>query len=123
MCHGFEDIYEDPVNRVSVQVGGFGLQLCREGLDLSNVHTTRALNGNVQNIVVFACSAAETYPGSGGDGRTLCSRLAANTGAIVYGADRPQIYRLHGLDFGRWEGNVYRFTPGGGIAIAESNPG
>lgn len=118
-CHGYEDIVEDRVGLRSVQVGGFGLELCLEGLTLNNVGQTRTLRDHVDSIVVYACSAAETYPrliGRDGDGSRLMGEIAIRTNAVVYAADATQFSQPQGnnqLNLGRWHGNLYQYNPNG----------
>ncbi len=107
---------------------GFGLQLCREGLTLYNVSLTTAWSGRINRIVLFACGPANTRAGAEGttgDGRRFCGELALWSGAEVIAAVQTQYYNtgrsfwewLRGanregtIDFGRWEGAVYRFDP------------
>ena len=118
MCHGFEDIVA--VNLQSQQRGGFGLDLGREGLDLSNVNVMRWLRDRVQIITIHACATADTAPGNAGtsgDGRQLCREIAAHTNAEVIAGVQTQYYNPSGaggrIDFGDWEGPVYRFSPDG----------
>ena len=135
MCHGFET-HSDTVGQRSVAdgIGGGGLQLTGDNLKLNNVSAASELNGVVEKIVVYACSAAETAPGYSGsnrDGQRLFSELAGHTGAVVYAADATQWYwntainlgnaSSSVIDFRRFEGNVYQFDPDGTITMVESN--
>jgi hypothetical protein len=135
MCHGFERD-DDPVGRQTLEhgFGGGGLELTRDWLDGSNVSATAELNGVVSTIVVYSCGAARTragYEGTSWDGQRLFREMAAHTGATIYAADATQWYwntRVDMpnacssvIDFGRFEGNVYRFTPDGTSTLVESN--
>ncbi len=118
LCHG----YTDGKN------GGYGLQLCAEGLTLNTVRQLAPLNGKLSYyMIIFACGTADVAPGKlggVGDGRLLCSEIARNTGTGLFAADATQIYTSGGyfdaaIDFGAWEGNVLEFNAAGGI---ERNP-
>jgi hypothetical protein len=123
MCHGFEADW-DLAHQLCTgrEVGGFGLQLCREGLALSNVILTSVWDGLIKRITVYACAAADTGPGNqntSADGRRFMGELAGWSGAEVIAARDTQIYTYGGsanapIDFGQWEGPVYRFDPNTG---------
>jgi hypothetical protein len=132
MCHGYEGGVSDNRAGVSAVDLGFGLQLCREGLTLENIQLTECLDGLIQIIVLYACGPAKTRPGFEGtraDGRQLCRELAACTGAEVIAAVETQYYvkdprpgilnRLFRIgdviNFGGWEGELYRFSPDGTV--------
>jgi hypothetical protein len=125
-CHGFEADW-NLTGKVCMPTahGGFGLQLCKEGLTLFNVAKTAAWKGLVQQIVLFACAPADTGPGNAGtygDGKRFCGELALWSNAEVIAARDTQYYdrttaRYSGgrtvantIDFGAWEGPVYKFT-------------
>lgn len=125
-AHGFEAGVEDNIEMVSTYALGYGLQFCREGLDLYNVATTQVLNNKVRRITLFSCGPANTRRGferTRGDGGQFCSEMAGWTNASVIAAIETQLYnirtsiwdRLLGregeMDFGDWEGPVYEFTP------------
>ncbi len=108
-----------------------------EGLTLRNVDVLAQLYGAIENIILYACGPANTGAGAAGtrgDGRRFCQEMAAYTLANVYASDATQKYNPSynyaemtcdpnvPLDFGRWEGDVYLFTPDGGITLVESNP-
>ena len=111
-------------------VGGFGLVLGTEGLSLLNVTRTTAWKGLIDRMVLFACAPADTGPGNkstSGDGLRLCGELALWTGAEVIAARDTQYYNpseivhyrrgrtvKNTIDFGAWEGPVYRFDPHSG---------
>jgi hypothetical protein len=125
MCHGYEQIYEDNVAQASFQIGGYGLQLTADNLTLANVSSMATLRDHIDNIVLFACSPADTHPGTQNtawDGRRFCSEMAAWTDANVYASSSPQTYMPHHLNFGAWEGKVYQFSPTGAIQVVEENP-
>jgi hypothetical protein len=130
MCHGIENPY-DYRHQASVPTarGGFGLQLCQEGLSLYNTSQTTVLNGRVTKITIFSCATADTAPyneGTGADGMRFCGEIALLTGAEVVAAVQTQYYsqnrtfwqwltganRAGTIDFGAWEGPVYSFSPG-----------
>lgn len=119
-CHGFAGSNES--TQQSMDVGGEGLLLGRELLRHNNVHLWRAVKGKIDEIVVYACAAADTQPahvGTKADGRYLMRALALHTRATVYAADKIQWYHTHdGLkngayQFGRWEGRLFKFSPDG----------
>jgi hypothetical protein len=134
MCHGYAGGVHDSRARVSTTDLGFGLEFCRDGLALENVHRTVRLKGLVELIILYACGPARTRPGFEGtsaDGRAFCRELAAWTGAEVLAAVETQYYmkeprsgfikRLFRLgandtiNFGDWEGQLYRFSPDGTV--------
>jgi hypothetical protein len=134
MCHGFES-HDDWVGQRSVVrgIGGSGLQLGKENLTAKTMPFTSIMNGFVDTITVFACSAAQTHPGYAGtawDGQKLFSEFSAQTAAIVYAADATQWYgRLpvanassNIIDFGKFEGNLWMFEPNGRRTVVQSNP-
>ncbi len=128
MCHGYEDT---STGNASIPMSlGFGLQLCMEDLTLANAGVMSPLYNCVNDIILYACGPANTAPGAAGtvgDGRRFCSELAAYTNARVYASDTSQTYNnlkydpaklvceAIPIDFGQWEGNVYRFTPDGSV--------
>ena len=133
MCHGFET-HNDTVGQQSLEksFGGGGLQLCNENLRLNNVTQTSELAGYIDKIWVYACGVANTRPGYAGsyfDGQRLFKQMSQNTGAIIYAADVTQWYFRKPLpnacsdiiDFRRFEGNLWQFSPDGLSMIVESN--
>jgi hypothetical protein len=127
LCHG----YAGASNRGQIcgDMGGMGLQLGKEGVMHDNVARWRAIRGAVANIVVYACAAADTRPenrGTAADGRYLMGALAIHTEATVYAADRIQWYTTVGgpngtINFGNWEGRLWRFDPEGTFEPAAGN--
>jgi hypothetical protein len=128
LCHGYESTSTG--NACIPMTLGFGLQLAMEDLTLRNVGVTAPLYGSIQDIILYACGPANTTAatkGTYGDGQQFCRELASYTGANVYASDTSQAY--HNLnydpvklvcetipiDFGDWEGNVYRFSPDGSV--------
>lgn len=129
MCHGYEST--DTGSACIPMSLGFGLQLCKEDLTLSNVSVMNGFYDSVEDIILYACGPANTAPfaqGTYGDGRRFCSEMAAYTNANVYASDVTQFYdnlkydptrlvcEVIPINFGQWEGNVYRFSPDGSIA-------
>ena len=121
--------------RYSGEHGGYGIQLCREGLLLTTVAKLRPLNGYISyGIDIYACGAAEATPwsvGNSGDGWLLCSRIASHTQSVVRAALLPQTYTEFGgilglfrmaIDFGRWEGTVLTFNALGRQIGQQENP-
>ncbi len=131
MCHGFEGNFnisqQMSTNR---RVGGFGLQLCREGLSLMTVGKTMAWKSGralIHRITIYACGTAQTGPGNAGtyaDGKRFMGELAMASGAYVIAGRDPQVYNPEAvrtdaplpIDFGDWEGPVYLFDPADGSA-------
>lgn len=135
MCHGYEST---DTGSASIPMSlGFGLQLCIEDLTLANVAIISTICNEVENIILYACGPANTQPfakGTYGDGRQFCMEMAAFTNANVYASDVTQYYNNMNydatrlvcetipIDFGQWEGNVYRFSPDGTVTLVASNP-
>lgn len=127
MCHGFEgNIDYGNQACTNEQRGGFGLQLCREGLSLNNADLVNVLSGRVNKITIFSCATADTAPynrGTAADGMRFAGEIALRTGAEVVAAIQTQYYtmprtfwqRITGanqagtIDFGAWDGPVYSF--------------
>lgn len=142
MCHGFED-HIDPNLGMSFPQhrGGYGLVLGQENIFRSNVNVFASLRNKVDLIILMACAIADVRPEARRtiyDGRILCSEIAAHTGALVIASDTTQQFSTstntqispfrgrwdnllslitetpHGeVNFGNWEGNVYKFHPNG----------
>lgn len=120
LCHGFAGF--DRNARVSMDAGGMGLQLGRDNLLHNNVGAWTAINGTVDNIIIYACAAADTQPdniGTTADGKYLMGALAIYTNAVVYAADRIQWYYTYenlkngAYNWGNWEGQLWCFPPDG----------
>ena len=129
LCHGFEANWNLSQQMCMPSAhGGFGLQLGREGLNLFNVSLTRAWNGLVDVIVLFACAPADTADynrGTWGDGRRFAGELALISGARVIAARDTQRYFPTGIiDFGDWEGPVFEFSQANpeGIRVTDPSP-
>ena len=125
MAHGIEDPYDNVSQRTSAAfIGACGIHICREGLNLANVTLTRRWNSSsgrlISRITLFSCAPALTTGhtrGTASDGERFCMELAAHSGAEVIASTESQRYDTRGpkrvIDFGQWEGNVYRFHPDG----------
>jgi len=120
MCHGYEQGIEDPSARVSTYAEGYGLQFCKEDLTFRTVGLTSVLKDLVAVITLYACGPANTrkgYQNTWGDGVRFCKELACFTNADVIASSQTQYYTTTSaqkiIDFGSWEGKVYRFTPKG----------
>jgi hypothetical protein len=126
MCHGYEAGVEDSRAQVSTYALGDGLALGDPGLQFGNVALCNAWNGHISKITLFACGPGNTRPGYENtriDGRRFCGELALISGAEVIAAIETQYYyhtptwyeSLRGrdgeIDFGEWEGPVFRFSP------------
>jgi hypothetical protein len=131
MCHGYEAGVEDPYAQVSTYALGYGLALGEPGLTFNNIWVAHALKRHVAKITLFACGPANTrphYENTRGDGMRFCGELALISGAEVIAAVESQEYydtpswwdallgREGTIDFGNWEGPVYRFSPDDGLA-------
>lgn len=117
MCHGFYNWAESAELMASTVVGGFGLQLCREGLVPGTIATIAPLvRGKLGDVLIFACGAGSGQAGGSQNGRTFCTELAVQLNCIVYAADRKQVFNYSRaapapLNFGEWEGTISRYTP------------
>lgn len=129
LCHGYAG--SNARAGVCMDAGGEGLQLGSENVLHSNVSMWSAIQGKVQNIVVYSCAASNTERGNEGttaDGRYLMGALAIHTNATVFAADRIQWYSTYnGLsngryDFGNWEGNLWCFPASGNPPTIVSRP-
>ncbi len=117
LCHGYEDIVENTDDLQSQQRGGFGLQICREGLTNQTHSSLSRWYGLIERIVIYSCAAADTASTNRyayGDGELLMREIAAYTGAKVVAANVTQYYHYSPIDFGTWEGTLYEFDPNGG---------
>ncbi len=124
LCHGYAG--SNPSLQVSMDAGGMGLQLGREGVFVTNVATWTAITNATESIVVYSCAAADTQRGNEAttaDGRYLMGALAIHTNATVYAADRIQWYSTYkGLangrfEWGSWEGRLWQFPPDGSAPV------
>lgn len=130
MCHGFE-AHVNLGQRTSTPraAGGFGLQLCRQGLTLRNVGKVIAWNAGpplIRRVTIYACGTADTGPGNAGtvgDGRRFMGEFAIHSGAFVVAGRDTQTYNPAAvqpvnpqpIDFGEWEGPVFLFDPATGV--------
>ena len=141
MCHGYYAWEENQQLQMSIAVGGYGLQLCKEGLTLTTVDGAgRAIEGKIKAIVIYSCGASSTQSNNAGtkkpgDGKYFCEQLCKKSKAEVYAADREQFYSPgvrhwydpstwgnKGIDFGKWEGTVYKYAPPDGTrTVMEKN--
>jgi hypothetical protein len=117
IAHGFER----PDSSGSL-AGGWGINICREGINIHTVERFSRWNGLIDNILIFSCAIANTAsnatPHGEGDGNYLCSRLAQITGAQVFASSSNQSYHHDtsdglGISVGRFEGSTYVYTPDG----------
>ena len=84
MCHGYEadwNLGDQTCTRF--QVGGFGLAICAEGLDLTNASLMAALKGDIKTITIFACATAETGEGNEGTVAETSLSLAVAQGSAI----------------------------------------
>jgi len=135
MCHGFEADWDLHAQQsTGTQVGGFGLQVCKQGITLFNVNKVRAWNPPtgrlIARITIYACGSAGVGVGNTGtyaDGPRFMGEFAINSGSFVVAGRDPQVYTSGGvppqaIDFGQWEGPVYLFDPATGVG-APFSPG
>jgi hypothetical protein len=116
MCHGYHS-----------GLTFDGLQLGAQNLTIRNLVNTTMWNPHLRTILIYACGAGNPgFFGPARSGRQFCRDLAGYSGADVYASDRNQLY--HGasttetINFGRWEGQVYRFSADGTITPARLPP-
>lgn len=124
MCHGFNN-----------DTGFDGLQLSADNITIANLVLTVSWAQKMRNIIIYACGAAN--PGTMGpahNGQVFCSVLAGTTGANVFASDQNQLYAPNSptptgffstenrINFGEWEGQVYKFTPSGTVAPVSLGP-
>lgn len=105
--------------------GGYGIQFCKEGLNLHTIVKFRALFEWLDWTDVYSCGTAfitTGHEGRYGDGNILCSRLAQNLGCPVRASTATQIYDPKGTNFGAWEGTVLTYGPKGNVIKVEHNP-
>jgi hypothetical protein len=116
--------YEGP-GAQCMDAGGMGVSLGAEGIRQHNVNAWIGIRGRVDNIVVYACGAADTQPGNEftlADGRYLMGALALATGAFVYAGTGIQWRaRYRNLPNGRfilegWRGQLLCFDPDTGVS-------
>ncbi len=117
-CHGKESFGYNEASNAKMR-GGFGLTIGSEDITHENVAQWAAIKGICKNIIVYSCAAADTAPGQAGkwgDGKYLIGALAIHTECTVYAADEIQFYDLRRgayIDFGDWEGQLWRFKSDG----------
>ena len=119
MCHGYYAWSESEALQASMMVGGFGLELCNEGLLSSNIDLIVPLvKDKLGDVLIFACGAASDQAGASGLGGLFCAKLSMRLNCVVYAADRKQLYSWNPgtpgpMWFQEWQGTVWRFTPDG----------
>lgn len=125
MCHGFEGNWDLQNQQCTTDVhGGFGLQLCQEGLSLYNATGTSVLSGRIAKITIFSCATADAAPyntGTGADGMRFCGEIALWTrgGSGRGRADANLQHEPHFLavDQRRQPGGHHRFRRVGGAGV------
>jgi hypothetical protein len=124
LCHGYAGANKRL--NMSMDAGGMGLQLGREGVRQSNVNQWVQIKNRVENIVIYACAAADTQPGNentAADGKYLMGALALCANADVYAANKIQWYGTHSgmrngaFNFDVWEGDLYKFSAATGVGV------
>jgi len=120
VCHGLTRYGEDDEQQASTDVGGYGLAMTGDNINLGNVYILGRLNGLVDTIVIYACAASRNSavysPGLIGNGRELMYQIVQQTGAYVLASDyeqtcyyEPYIHNKH------WNGNLNGFDTDGGV--------
>jgi hypothetical protein len=123
LCHGLYNWAESSELQQSALVGGFGLQLCREGLTQTNIDTIAPLvKDKLGDVFIYACGAGSAQADGPVNGVNFCKLLANKLNCVVYAANRMQVFSFYTtvarpLDFGDWEGTVTRYTPDGLTAV------
>lgn len=111
--------------------GGYGLEFCQDDLSVNTLARISGLRGKFAGgVELYACGAAAVTPGSGvgvGNGAIFCRRLAMTLATNVTASDTPQIYGKgtgpkDGLDFGKWQGNVFTWDKNGALIKKEVYP-
>jgi len=124
LCHGYAGANKRL--NMSLDAGGMGLQLGREGLHQANVNQWIQIKNKVRYIVIYACAAADTGLGNENteaDGRYLMGALALCTNADVFAANQIQYYYTHSnlrngaFDFKDWDGDLYKFSAINGLGM------
>ena len=128
LCHGLYGWAESDELRASAIVGGFGLQLCEEGLLQSNIDLIVPLvKDKLGEVFIYACGAGSGQANGTQNGRNFCISLAKKLNCIVYASDRKQVFHYSrvaamALNFGDWEGTISRYTPDGQVSTAGQYP-
>jgi hypothetical protein len=121
LCHGIYNYAPSEELKQTALVGGFGLQLCSEGLLPGNIDLiVPYVKDKIGEIYIYACGAASTQSNSQ-NGRNFCLSLAKKLNCAVFAADRMQVYNYSrtaaALNFGEWEGTVSQFLPDGTATV------
>lgn len=122
-AHGYE--YHD------ARGGGYGVQFCREDLQLNTIGQLTPLRGHIHGgIVLLSCAVAHIgQPGGRGDGNILCSRIAQVTGTCVTGSTMSQTYtQIGGSRLQKafavpdaWRGTVLTYGPTGAVELIQKH--
>lgn len=121
-CHGYMTHSYNNMSNVRLR-GGQGLQLCKESLLVANIAAVQVLRDHFVRIWLMACGPAGTLVHTS---RPFCREFAHYANTTVIASDTEQSYypgthdavarvSRQVLRFGRWEGNVYQFTPDGNV--------
>jgi len=114
MCHGYHS-----------GLSFDGLQLGTRGLTMRNIVHTSLWRPNIAKILIYACGAGDPgFIGPARSGRQFCRDLAGHSGAYIYASDQDQFYHISRgtINFGAWEGQVYRFSPDGTMIPTTLSP-
>src|SRR5262249_6669313 len=87
-CHGYMTHEYNLASNIR-PIGGFGLQLCKESLQVANVATVATIKGYFMKIWLMACGPAGTVVGKN---RPFCREFARYTDAPVIASDTEQVY-------------------------------
>jgi hypothetical protein len=131
-AHGYAETARDGTTH-----DGFGMQLCKEDLDMNSVHFFRMLDGLFESrelgITLLGCGVAaqrRIMTAAGvkmGFGEKLCKAICAGTSTGVMASTSVQkisegtitqrlggrIETVKAFDPGSWEGEVWIFRPDG----------
>jgi hypothetical protein len=111
--------------------GGYGVEFCKDDLSVLTLAQISGLRGKfAAGVELYACGAAAVTPGSGvdlGNGAIFCRRLAMTLATNVKASDTPQLYGMgtgpkNGIDFGKWQGNVFTWDKNGILIKKEIYP-
>ena len=121
LCHGLYGWAESDELMQSAVVGGFGLQLCQEGLLQGNIDLIVPLvKDKFVDVFIYACGAGSSQANGTQNGRNFCLSLSSKLNCVVYAADRMQVFHYNRttaspLNFGEWEGTISLYTPDGQV--------
>ena len=103
------------------------------GISAADLSALAQLKGHVKRIEFHSCLVARIGPcfeangHASYDGNAFCFRLAQATGADVKASIHLQYYwpgsgMTNGMHFGKWNGQVFNWSPAGNISSIENHP-